>query len=283
VRFVPTSELLQQAASAGYAVPAFPIWDADTMVAILESAEKLKAPVIMMSGPSELAVIGPADMGAVAHTVARRFNTPAALHLDHGDSLELVEACLSAGFTSVMLDFSNRPLNENAEAMRRVVAMAHPRNVTVEGELGVIGRVDQTTVEGDGHAALTDPEVAASFVRGTKIDALAVSIGNAHGMYTTLPQLDFDRLAKLHAAVPAPLVLHGGSGTPAEDLRRAISLGIAKVNVASELVNALRQSLLEQWGARENLWVPLAQATAIKAMAQVVEKWLHLTGAARRA
>jgi ketose-bisphosphate aldolase len=277
------SELIQQAAAGGYAVPAFPIWGADTMVVILETAEKLKAPVIMMCGPSELAAMGPADTGAVAQTVARRFNTPAALHLDHGDSLELVEACLAAGFTSVMLDFSHRPLDENVEAMRRVVTMAHPLNVTVEGELGVIGRADQNTAERDGHAALTDPEMAASFVRGTKIDALAVSIGNAHGMYTTLPQLDFDRLAKLHAAVPTPLVLHGGSGTPPEDLRRAISLGIAKVNVASELVHALRQSLLEQWGAGENLWVPLAQARAVKAMAPVIEKWLRLTGAAGRA
>ncbi len=283
MKFVPMSELLQQAASGGYAVPAFPVWSADTMVAILEVAERLQAPVILMSGPSEFEVMGPADLGAVAQTVAKRFQTPAALHLDHGDSLEQVEACLAANFTSVMLDFSSRPLCENTAALRRVVAMARPRKVTVEGELGIIGRVDQTTVEGNGPSALTDPDVAASFVRETEIDALAVSIGNAHGMYTTLPQLDFARLAKIRAAVPAGLVLHGGSGTPPEDLRRAISLGIVKVNVASELVNALRQSLLQQWGAGQNLWVPLAQAAALKALAQVAEKWLRLTGAAGRA
>jgi len=277
-------DLLRHAASAGYAVPSFCVWNAETMAAILQSAQKLKAPVILMSGPSELEVMGPADMGAVAQVVAKRFpDTPAALHLDHGDSLELVDACLSAGFSSVMLDFSTRPVEENAEALRRVVAMAHPVNVTVEGELGTIGRVDQTTVEGDGESKLTDPVVASSFVKETKIDALAVSIGNAHGMYTTLPQLDFARLAKLQAAVPAALVLHGGSGTPAEDLRRAISLGIRKVNVASELVNAIRQTLLERWGMQQDLWVPVAEAAAIKAIAPVVEKWLHLTGAAGRA
>jgi ketose-bisphosphate aldolase len=237
-----------------------------------------------MSGPSEFEVMGPVDMGAVAQAVGRRFDdVPVALHLDHGSSLEMVEACLTAGYSSVMLDFSTRPVEENAEALRRVVAMAHPLNVTVEGELGTIGRVDQATVEGDGQSTLTDPDVAALFVKETQIDALAVSIGNAHGMYTTLPQLDFDRLAKLQAAVPAALVLHGGSGTPAEDLCRAISLGVSKVNVASELVNAVRQSLVDQWGARQNLWTPLAQAASIKAMAQVVEKWLHLTGAAGRA
>lgn len=283
MKFVPMAELLQDAASEGYAVPAFCVWNAETMETVLRLAEKLKAPVIMMSGPSEFAVLKPADMGAVARTLARRFEVRAALHLDHGDSLELVEACLTAGYTSVMLDYSNRPLQENTEAMRRVVAMAHPLNVTVEGELGVIGKVDQTSAEGGGASTLTDPEVAAAFVKATAIDALAVSIGNAHGMYTTLPHLDFDRLAKIHAAVPVPLVLHGGSGTGGEALRRATSLGIAKVNVASELVIAIRQSLLDQWEASENLWVPLADAASIKALAPVVEKWLHLTGAAGRA
>jgi len=283
VKFVPMADLLQHAVSEGYAVPAFCVWSAETMETVLQSAEKLKAPVIMMTGPSEFAVLKPADMGAIAQTVARRFQVRAALHLDHGDSLELVEACLAAGYTSVMLDYSRRPLQENTEAMRRVVAMARPLNVTVEGELGVIGKVDQTSVEGGGASTLTDPEVAVSCVKGTAIDALAVSIGNAHGMYTTLPHLDFDRLAKIHAAVAVPLVLHGGSGTAGGNLRRATSLGIAKVNVASELVNAIRQSLLDQWGARENPWVPLADAASTKALVAVVEKWLHLTGAAGRA
>lgn len=284
MRFVPMSTLLRHATSVGYAVPAFCVWNAETMIAVMQSAVKLKAPVILMSGPSEFAVMEPADMAAVAKAVAKRFDhTPVALHLDHGDSLERVEACLAAGYSSVMLDFSTRPVEENAQALRRVVAMAHPLSVTVEGELGTIGRVDQATVEGDGQSNLTDPDVAASFVKETQIDALAVSIGNAHGMYTTLPQLDFARLAKLQAAVPASLVLHGGSGTPPADLRRAISLGIAKVNVASELVNAIRQTLLERWGMQQDLWVPLAEAAAIKAITPVVEKWLHLTGAAGRA
>ena len=112
--------------------------------------------------------------------------------------------------------------------------------------------------------------MAAEFVEKTGIDALAVSIGNAHGLYTKLPQLDFDRLAKLQEATRIPLVLHGGSGTPEADLRRAISLGIAKVNVATESITAVRQSLLEQWSAGKNLWIPMAQAVAMEAMAKVV-------------
>lgn len=283
MNFIPMSELLDRAASGGYAVPAFCVWNAETVEVVLRTAEALKAPVIVMSGPAEFGLLRPAQMGAIAHAVAKQFNVPAALHLDHGDSLELVEACLNAGYTSVMLDYSRQSFQENAEAMRRVAAMAHPRGVTVEGELGTIGQVDQATQEGGKQSALTDPEVAARFVKETGIDTLAVAIGNAHGIYTTLPQLDFDRLERIHTAVSLPLVLHGGSGTPAADLRRAISLGIAKVNVASELVAAIRKSLLDQWGAGKNQWVPIAQAAAIEAMAPVVEKWLRLTGAAGRA
>jgi ketose-bisphosphate aldolase len=253
------------------------------MEAVLRTAAAVRAPVIMMAGPSEFETLEPADMGAVANAMARRFEVRAALHLDHGNSLEMVDACLSAGFTSVMLDFSSRPLGENMEAMKRVVTAARRLNATVEGELGTIGRADQMSVEGQGQSTLTDPGVAASFVKGTEIDALAVSIGNAHGMYTTLPRLDFERLAKIHATVPAYLVLHGGSGTPESDLRRVISLGITKVNVASEIINAMRQSLLSQWGAGSNLWIPVAAAAAIKAMTPVLEKWFYLTGATGRA
>lgn len=282
MKFVPMSELLQQASSEGFAVPAFCVWNAETMEALLRTTEALKAPVIMMTGPWEFALMGPADLGAIAQALARRFNVRAALHLDHGNSLEMVAACLNAGYTSVMLDYSSRPLNENAEALKYVVAKAHPLNVTVEGELGIIGQVDQITVEGGGQSTLTDPSVAASFVETTGIDALAVSIGNAHGMYTVRPQLDFECLAKVHSAVRVPLVLHGGSGTPEPDLHHAISLGIAKVNVASELISALRQSLLDQWGSGKNMWTPIAQAAAIEEMSKVMEKWLHLTGAAGR-
>jgi len=283
MQFVPMLQLLRRAVSEGYAVPAFCVWNAESIEVVLRMAAELKAPVILMSGPGEFGLLAPRDLGAVAGALAERFDVPAALHLDHGNSMTMVEDCLAANFTSVMLDYSTRPWLENLEALRRVVALAHPQGVTVEGELGVIGQADQVTVEGAGQSTLTDPDKAAAFVEQTEIDALAVSIGNAHGFYTKLPSLDFERLAKLQAATRIPLVLHGGSGTPEGDLRRAISLGIAKVNVATELISAVRQSLLEQWGKGKNLWTPIAQAVAMQAMAQVVEKWFHLTCAAGRA
>lgn len=276
-------DLLNRAASEGYAVPGFCVWNAESIEAVLRTASKVKAPVILMSGPAEFSLLSPRDLAAVANALAEHFEVPAVLHLDHGDSLARVEACLAAGYTSVMLDYSLRPFAENVDAMRRVVKRAHPLKITVEGELGIVGRANQAAVEGRAESALTDPDDAAAFLAETGIDALAVSIGNAHGQYSQLPCLDFDRLARLHAAVRVPLVLHGGSGTPEADLRRAISLGIAKVNVATELTTAVRESLMQQWGSRKNLWPPIAQAVAIQAMAEVAERWLHLTGAAGRA
>ena len=277
------SDLLTQASREGYAVPSFCVWNAETIETVLRTASELRAVVILMNGPGEFSQLGPHEVGAVANAVAERFAVPAALHLDHGNSLAQVEECLAGGYTSVMLDYSTRPFAENVEAMSRVVEMAHPLGVSVEGELGVVGRVDQISAEGGEESALTDPAMAAAFVEQTGIDALAVSIGNAHGHYPQLPRLDFERLAALREAVRIPLVLHGGTGTPEADLRHAISLGIAKVNVASELVTAIRQSLMEQWGSGENLWIPAAQTVAMQALAKVMAKWFHMTGSAGRA
>ncbi len=280
---MPMHVLQKEAIKGGYGIPSFCVWNAECMDAVLETAERLKAPVILMNGPGEYGLLPPAAMGAIATTLAKKYKGPAALHLDHGDSPEMVDACIAAGYSSVMLDYSARPYKENVDALKKVVAKAHPKGITVEGELGTLGQVDDITVEGGKVMTLTDPDVAADFVNSTGIDTLAVSIGNAHGIYTTLPQLDFARLEKIHKTVSIPLVLHGGSGTPPDDLKRAISLGIAKINVATELITAQRNSLLNQWGAKKNMWMPMAQAEARDAMIPVLEKWLHLTGAAGRA
>jgi ketose-bisphosphate aldolase len=277
------SDLLTRATAEGYAVPAFPVWSSETIEVVLRTAMEHRAPVILMTASVDFLLLSPRDLGAVANVLVERFEIPAAFHLDHGDSIAQVEKCLAAGYTSVMLDYSTRPFAENGEALARVVEMAHPLGVSVEGELGVVGRADQTSVESVMESALTDPGMAVAFVEQTGVDALAVSIGNAHGHYPQLPRLDFERLAALREAVRIPLVLHGGTGTPEADLRQAISLGIAKVNVASEMVTTIRQSLMEQWTSGKNLWVPAAQAVAMQALTEVLVKWFHMTGAAGRA
>lgn len=274
---------LRGAAADGYAVPSFCVWKAETAIAVLGVAADLRAPVILMNGPGEFCSLAPADLAAIVREVSGRFAVPAALHLDHGDAIERVEECLRAGYTSVMLDFSTRPYAENVAAMRQVVTLALPHGVTVEGELGHVGQADTITTEGGGDSTLTDPAEAGRFVLETGVDALAVSIGNAHGHYRKLPALDSRRLAEIQSIASVPLVLHGGSGTPEKELQRAISLGDAKVNVATELIAAVRGSLLTQWQGGRNLWLPAAQAEAMAATVPIVEKWIRCTGAAGQA
>lgn len=276
------AELLGDALRRGYAVPSFCIWNAETIEAVLRVAERCHAPVILMTGPGEL-LLSYGALADVARTLATRYSVPAALHLDHGNTMEAVEACLAAGFTSVMLDYSTRPFAENVAALKQVVALACPRGVSVEGEIGAVGRIDEVTGEGRGHTALSDPDEARAYVAATGVDCLAVSFGNLHGNYKLPPKLDFELLGRLREAAGVPLVLHGGSGTPPEDLARAISLGIAKVNVASELNRALREVLMKRWAAGEKLWVPWALHEAMAAFAATAEKWFHLTAAAGKA
>ena len=277
--FVPMSELTGKAYKGGYAVPAFCAWNAEVIEAILAAAERLRAPVILMSGPGEFPLLPPASMAAVAYALKARYGVPAALHLDHGDSLEMVRACVESRYTSVMLDFSARPFEENIDALREVVAMSRPNGITVEGEIGRIGKADEATAEGGSASAFTDPAEAAQYVRRTGVDLLAVSVGNKHGFYRGDPHLEFGLLSELRAAVRVPLVMHGGTGIPEKDIRRSVELGIAKVNVASELVHGFRGSLTAQWQEGRNLWTPIACGEAARAIGPVVEKWIRVTGA----
>ncbi len=272
-------QLLKPAYEGQYAVPSFCAWNAEVAETILQIASDMRAPVILMSGPGEFPLNPPDTLAAVCRVIASKYPVPAALHLDHGDSPATVESCLKAGYTSVMLDYSSRSFEENAAGMKQVVAMAHPHGVTVEGEIGSVGKVDETTAEGGHRSTLTDPAEAARFVEMTGVDALAVSIGNAHGLYTKLPVFDFERLEKIRKAVPIPLVLHGGSGTQPEYIRRAVALGMAKINVASELCKACRDT----YAASSQGWLPTILGEARPAIAKVVERWITLSGAVGKA
>lgn len=283
MKFIPMAELLQDASSRGYAVPAFCIWSMDELAVVLRVATELRAPFIVMASRGEFMLMSPAMYADCARALMRHFAVPAALHLDHGDSLERVMACLDAGFTSVMLDYSARPFEENVTALRQVSALARPLGVTVEGELGHVGKADTVTAESEGDSTLTSPEDAARYVEETGVDALAVSIGNAHGQYTKLPQFDFARLAAIRSAVRVPLVLHGGSGTPDADLKQAIALGMAKVNVATDLTVAMRQGLKAELALAQPRWLPHSLNLAVEGVVPTLERWFHLTGAAGRA
>jgi tagatose 1,6-diphosphate aldolase GatY/KbaY len=283
MNFVPMDQLLQPAWRGKYAVPAFCTWNAEVADVILQVATDLQAPVILMNGPGEFSLHSPETLARVCRAVAQRYPGPAALHLDHGDSPEMVQQCLDAGYTSVMLDYSTRPFAENVAALKAVVAKAHPKGVTVEGEIGSVGRVDTVSVEGGNTSTLTDPAEAARYAEMTGIDALAVSIGNAHGIYTRLPVFDFERLETIRQTVRVPLVLHGGSGTQPQYVRQAISLGMAKVNIASELCQAFRDAYAEQYADGKNGWLPTCLGAIKPAIGKVVERWITLCGAQGKA
>jgi fructose-bisphosphate aldolase class II len=230
-------EILVPARAGKYAVGAFEFWSFDSAQAVVSAAEAAGMPVILQAGLLESHYAGGLDiLSLIARRVAEKARIPIALHLDHAETIGLVQEAIDTGFTSVMIDTSSLPFEENIATTMQVVAMAKPKGVTVEAELGRLA-----TAEGGAAAAeeaQTDPEEARLFVERTGIDALAVAIGTAHGAYRFPPRINIPRLKEIAAAVAIPLVLHGGSGTPAPAVAEAIKNGIAKVNICTDLITA---------------------------------------------
>jgi len=281
VKLVGLMPMLEQAHRARYAVGAFNFCNAETAQAIVEAGVRLRSPVLLITGPWEIPLLGAKTLVEIAALAAATADVPVCLHLDHAEDLELVGECIEAGFPSVMMDASAHDFEANIRLTKTVVEMARPRGATVEGELGAVGRVDDSVVEGGHRALLTDPGQAAEFVERTGIDALAVAIGNAHGIYPQRPVLDFDRLEAIRRATGIPLVLHGGSGTEPDQLQRAIDIGISKVNVASELgrayLNAIEDAVAS---SNRNVWYAHALAQAKKAVADTAGRWMRALGSA---
>jgi len=235
---VTSSELLAKAEKGRYAVGAFNCNNMEIVQAIISAAEAERSPVIIQASQGAIKYAGLGYVTALVREAAMFSTVPVALHLDHGTDFKQVVNCLKSGFTSVMFDGSQLPLEENIRITRKVVDVAHAVGVSVEGELGRLrGTEDEINVS-EREAFFTDPEEAVTFVQGTGIDALAPSIGTAHGRYRGKPDLDFQRLKKIRELTGVPLVLHGSSGVPGEDIRRAIELGVRKVNIDTDIREA---------------------------------------------
>ena len=228
--FVTTAEMLKKAQEGGYAIGAFNAENLEMVQAIIAAAEAENAPVMIQTTPGTLKYAGPKCFAGIVSRMARDAKVPVALHLDHGNSYELAEECAREGYTSLMIDGSKLPYEDNIALTRRVVAMAC--GLPVEAELGTVGGKE------DGMEAkpqYTDPDEAADFVSRTGISSFAVAIGTAHGVYKGEPKLDLDRLSAVREKVSIPLVLHGTSGVPEDQVRGCIDRGICKVNYATEL------------------------------------------------
>ena len=225
--------MIQKAWENRYAVPAFNAENLEMVQAIIEAAEEENSPVIIQTTPPTVKYLTPDEAFVMVKTMADKTAVPVALHLDHCPDFNGVMAAIKAGYSSVMFDGSSLPFEENAEFTKQIVGIARPMGITVEAELGTVGGKEDSVRS---HKVVyTDIDEAKRFIEITDVDIFAVAIGTAHGFYKGEPKLDFDRIEKISKTTNKPLVLHGGSGVPDSSVRKAVSLGMAKVNFATEL------------------------------------------------
>ena len=232
---INSKELLLHAQKNGYAVPAFNCHNLETIQVIVETANELRSPVIIAGTPGTFDYAGRDYIEAIVETAAKKYSIPIVLHLDHHTKVEDIKKSLELGTKSVMIDASHHSYEENIKIVKSVVEMAHKFGATVEAELGILGGQEDDLIVNEKDSKYTNPQQAVDFVKRTEIDSLAIAIGTAHGLYKEEPKLDFERLKEIRSLVDIPLVLHGASGVPEEAVKKAISLGITKVNIATEL------------------------------------------------
>lgn len=281
---VAAAPLLARARREGYAVGAFNANNMEIVQAIVAAAEEERAPVILQASQGALKYAGLPYIWAMARVAAENARVPVAVHLDHGTDFTQVLQCLRVGFTSVMIDGSHLPLEENVALTRRVVEVAHPLGVSVEAELGRIGGAEDEISVSEREAFFTDPEEAAYFVRATGVDSLAVAIGTAHGRYRGEPRLDFPRLERIARLVDIPLVLHGSSGLPDEAVREAVRLGVAKVNIDTNIREAFVRGLTSALEANpEEIDPRKLLGPAREAMKATVREKIRLFGSSGKA
>jgi ketose-bisphosphate aldolase len=283
-------EILADARAGRYAVPAFDVSNDDMIRAVVEVCRDLRAPVILSALEPDVRGTKIEYFTAMARVAAGTVDVPVCIHRDHATDVNEIRRCIEHGFTSVMYDGSAMPFDANVRATVEVCALAHPRGITVEAELGhmadaMVGNGLPESEAGDEAGTLTEPEEVERFVEATGVDALAVAVGTAHGLYREEPKVDIARLARINALSTVPLVLHGGSGTPEAALREAIRNGVCKINVFSDILKAFFGSLRDVVAGLDNLatWPSVAYAKPIAAMKEEIAAKVRLFGAAGRA
>lgn len=273
---VDLKEILTPAQERGYAVPAFNIYNMETVTGVIRAAEELRSPVILQFY-SRLATTGVSDyLCPVCLEAARRTRVPVCVHLDHGASEEAAAIAVRNGASGIMVDFSKLPLGENAARTARVAALCRTLGIGVEGELGQIGRAADGVLQ-----EYTDPNDAAEYVQKTGVSALAVAVGTAHGRYRRQPVLAIGRIAEIKEAARIPVVLHGGSGVPDDQIRAAVGAGIAKVNFGTDLCYSFLDRIFET--DRSLVAIDLFMEGAIGAVQAFAESKIRLLNAEGKA
>jgi len=303
---VTNKDLMVPARKNGYAVGAFNVQNLESMQAVAEAAAEEKSPAILQITPSVIKYAGLPYISGLVKTAAQLSPVPLTMHLDHGEDFDTASKCVEAGFTSVMIDGSFLKFEENVALTRRVVDIAHPKGVSVEAELGKLAGIEERSVE-EKEAILTDPKTAVEFVEKTGVDTLAVAIGTSHGAYKfkSESKLDIERLRTISQIISIPLVLHGASsvpqwliekatkygaslggakGIPEEELKKAISFGIAKINIDTDLRLAFTATVREVLANSPKEFDPRKiLGPAKEAMKEVAKSKMRLFGSSGRA
>jgi tagatose 1,6-diphosphate aldolase GatY/KbaY len=244
----------------------------ETLKGIMKAASRSNLPVILQLTQSSIEYMGLHTAVSMARSALAEHKVEGWVHLDHSDSIELVQACLDAGFDSVMIDASEKPAEENIAVTRQVVELAQNYNANVEAELGYVAKLGQSKEK----LAFTDPQEAKDFIDQTGVHALAVAIGSAHGFYKEEPRLDLPRLAAINQLAGIPLVLHGGSGIPGTILKEAVARGICKINLATDIKNIFMQSLKTCLVSTEEIDLRKVFPPAIEAVSALVQEKLNI-------
>lgn len=295
--FVNLNGILRDARKNKYGVGAFDVSNIEMAISVLEVAQELKSPVILMGLTGDLQGNRLKYWIDSIKDMAEKSTVPVCAHLDHATDLAFIKECIDCGFPSVMYDGSTLPIEDNIKNTKRVVDYAHRFGVSVEAELGHVGNGivgdSEASVKKDKSSAdfdnpddfLTNPADMAHFIRETGVDTLAVAVGTSHGVYVHPPKLHFERLKELNDISPIPMVMHGGSGTPDDQIRKAVALGICKLNIYSELLSAFYSAMKQGLNETENtaIWVSTANKRPIEAMKEVVRKKICLLGSNNRA
>jgi tagatose 1,6-diphosphate aldolase GatY/KbaY len=278
-----TRQMLKEAQKHRYAVPAFNIHNMETLQVVTNTAKEMHSPVIIAVTPSTNEYACSEYVVAMAGIAAAATDTPVAIHLDHFEDINEIKKAVDIGFRSCMIDASRETFAENIAKVREVVDYAHRYDTTVEAELGKLVGVEDDLVVDEKDSLYTNPDDAVEFIEATGIDSLAIAIGTAHGLYKGKPKLDFARLQEIRSKVEIPLVLHGASDVPDELVKKAISLGICKVNIATDLKipfsDAVKKFFIENPTAND----PRKYMTPGKiAMKEIVKHKINVCGSMNR-
>lgn len=275
---VPMKELLKDAYEKGYAVPAINVSNMETVMAVLEKAYEMKSPIILQIAPIQIQNqnISYDEIVKIIKIFSKRFNIRCAIHQDHSMSVDECIKAVDGGFTSVMFDGSKLSYEENKKGTIKVVEYCKEKDITVEAELGKVGGAEGEKSVDDDNQIYTDPELAKDFASKTKIDSLAVAIGNAHGFYSENPKIDFERLERLRKNINIPMVLHGGSGIPDEDIQKAIKKGIAKINFFTEIDFEFTKKFALEVTNNKNIYMMSAIEKARQAMMKKIEEKIRV-------